>query len=63
MATKLIEKTYCPFRDAYECEYLCDTDTDFADLPESAPGSTAISIETGNVRIVNTQGEWVPFAE
>lgn len=44
-------------------EYLCDTDADFVNLPHCRTGSTAVSIETGNVLVVNTEGEWVPFAQ
>lgn len=44
-------------------EFICDTDADFANLPEACTGSTALSIESGSIRMVNTKGEWVPFAE
>ena len=42
-------------------EYICDTDADFANLPEACTGSTAVSLESGKVMVVNTSGEWVAF--
>lgn len=48
---------------AWPKEFLCDTDADFVNLPEAITGSTAVSIQSGRIRIVNTQGEWVPFGE
>ena len=42
-------------------EFLCDTDADFTNLPESCVGSTAVSIESGKVMVVNTEGNWVEF--
>lgn len=42
-------------------EYICDTDADFTNLPESCVGSTAVSIESGKVMVVNTEGNWVEF--
>ena len=44
-------------------EFICDTDADFANLPKACTGSTALSIESGRIKMVNTSGEWVPFAE
>ena len=44
-------------------EFIVDTDADFDNLPEACTGSTALSIESGSIRMVNTEGEWVPFAE
>lgn len=61
MALKLIDEKYNPFPSEGLREYLCDTDADFANLPESAPGSTAVSAATGNVMVVNASGEWVAF--
>ena len=61
MAYKLINSKYCPFVDAEKREYLCDTDDDFATLPPSAIGSTAVSASTGNIQVVNASGEWVAF--
>lgn len=63
MGVRLICSNWCSYENKYRREFVCDTDTDFADLPESATGSTAVSIESGNIRMVNTSGEWVPFAE
>lgn len=63
MAYKLISERYCPFSDGKKCEFLCDTDADFESLPPSCTGSTALSASTGNIRIVNASGTWVPFGE
>ena len=64
---KLIGAKKAPYdadgKDEVIKEYLCDTDADFASLPESDPGSMAVSIESGKVQAVNTQGQWVPFGE
>lgn len=41
-------------------EYLADTDADFEDLPEGCPtASTAVSIESLDIMIVNSEGKWV----
>lgn len=61
MAIKLINREYCPYSKETKCEYLCDTDADFEKLPNACTGSTAVSIESGSVMIVNTVGEWVKF--
>ena len=63
MATKLISQEWCPCVNASRKEFICDTDADFANLPKACTGSTALSIESGSIRMVNTSGEWVPFAE
>jgi hypothetical protein len=61
MAYKLIKEEYCACVDAQRKEFLCDTDADFANLPKSCVGSTAVSVETGNVQVVNASGNWVAF--
>lgn len=61
MAIKLTNETYCPYSKATRKEYLCDTDADFANLPAACVGSTAVSIESGKIMIVNTSGAWVSF--
>lgn len=61
MAIKLIDREFCPYSGQTKDEYICDTDADFASLPTACTGSTAVSIATGNVRIVNTSGNWVAF--
>lgn len=63
MATKLINNEWCACVGGYRKHFICDTDEDFANLPEACTGSTAISIASGSVRMVNTAGEWVAFAE
>ena len=61
MAIKLINQEFCPYSKETKKEFLCDTDADFASLPTACTGSTAVSIESGSVMIVNTTGEWVAF--
>lgn len=63
MGIKLIAREWKAGSVECRSEYLCDTDADLANLPVSPIGSTAISIESGSVRVVNTSGEWVAFAE
>ena len=61
MAYKIIDKKYSPFEDAKVRNFICDTDADFANLPECCTGSTAVSVATGNVFVVNASGKWVKF--
>ena len=62
MAIKLIDRTYRECVDDYELQFIVDSDADFANLPKSCVGSTALS-PSGAMRIVNASGEWVPFGE
>lgn len=62
MAIKEMNNAPRPFS-AWPKQYLCDTDADFERLPEACPGSIAVSIQSGRIYVVNTQGAWVPFAE
>lgn len=41
-------------------EFIVDSDADFANLPQAAPGSTALS-PSGTVMVVNASGNWVKF--
>ena len=61
MASKLISSKWNPYLCEYEHEYICDTDSDFANLPKCATGSTAVSIASGKIMVVNTSGEFVTF--
>lgn len=61
MAYKMIDEVYCPYVGAMRREFICDTDADFDKLPACCVGSTAVSLETGNVRVVNSAGKWVAF--
>lgn len=63
MGIKIVRKEYCAGTNECRCEFICDTDADLANLPEACTGSTALSIESGSVKIVNTSGEWAIFAE
>lgn len=61
MAMKKIFKGNQMYGDFCPSEYLCDTDADFENLPDANVGSSAVSIESGKVMIVNTSGKWVAF--
>ena len=63
MAIKLIDSKYCATQNDELKEYLCDTDADFENLPTSCTcaGSTAVSVESGAIRVVNAAGQWVAF--
>lgn len=62
MAIKMMARDYNVCCDDYKCEYIADTDADLANLPEcTRTGSTAVSLESGKVMVVNTQGKWVVF--
>ncbi len=63
MANCCISKKHTSIVNEYRCEFICDTDEDFATLPEADVGSTAVSLVSGAVRVVNTAGEWVAFGE
>ena len=63
MAVKLISQEWCPCVNASRMEFICDTDADFKNLPKACVGSSALSIASGSIRMVNTSGKWVPFAE
>ena len=60
MAIKQINAEFCALQNDYKREFIVDSDADFANLPKSCTGSTAIS-PSGNIRIVNASGEWVAF--
>lgn len=62
MAYKFLGETY-NIPNAERMEIICDTDADFDNLPEAAPGSCALSVATGNIRAVNASGNWVAFGE
>ena len=62
MAIKMVARDYNTCCNDYRSEYIADTDADLENLPKcSRTGSTAVSIESGKVMVVNTQGEWVVF--
>lgn len=63
MAFKIVNEQYCTYREDEVLEILCDTDDDFSSLPKAITGSSAVSIKSGAIRVVNTSGEWVPFGE
>ena len=50
MAVKLMNQNIDQYAKATTFDYLCDTDDDFASLPETTVGSTAVSIASGTVR-------------
>jgi hypothetical protein len=61
MAVKCIKEEYSAYIDERVKEFVCDTDTDFSELPQCGTGSTAVSVSTGNVYVVNASGDWKPL--
>ena len=61
MASKLVCITWSPCQNEYIKDFVCDTDADFSSLPKCTTGSCAISISSGEIKMVNTDGEWVAF--
>lgn len=43
------------------CDFVIDTDADVDTLPKCNPGSSAVSVASGKVYIVNASGKWVEF--
>lgn len=41
--------------------FIIDTDTDLTSLPVSGVGSIAISVDSGNIYMVNASEEWKLF--
>lgn len=62
MAIKLLSRKHNMLIGGTVDEYLCDSDVDFDTLPEANTGSVALSVATGNIKVVNASGEWVDFA-
>lgn len=60
MAIELVNREWCAYADDFRCEYIVDSNDDFADLPKSGAGSTALS-PSGDMVMVNASGEWVAF--
>ena len=61
MGHKIIDKRFIPLTNQVMYDYIIDTDEDVANLPQSPVGSNAVSLASGTVFVVNTQGEWVAF--
>lgn len=61
MACKKIKQEWSAVLDTYIEEFICDSDSDFTSLPSAAPGSSALSVTSGSVKVVNAQGKWVAF--
>lgn len=60
MAIKLVQSEWAVERQGKINTFMCDSDADFTDLPESFPMSQALS-PSGNMKIVNASGAWVDF--
>lgn len=60
MAIELINNEWNP-EVGRQKEFILDAESDVANLPECAPGSTALVCATGKVYIVNASGQWVEF--
>jgi hypothetical protein len=61
MAFKVIKRRHCSWQDGAICEFVCDAETDVAQLPKCCAGSVALVVSTGNVYVVNANGNWVKF--
>lgn len=61
MSYKIIDKRFIPLTNVVMHDYIIDTDEDVANLPNASAGSHAVSLATGKVFVVNTQGKWVAF--
>ena len=61
MATKLVNKEWCVCLNAYQCDYIVDTEADIATLPECCTGSSALVVESGAVYMVNASGVWAVY--
>lgn len=60
MAIKLVKSEWAVERQGKIDTFMCDSDADFANLPESFSMSQALS-PSGNMKIVNASGSWVDF--
>ena len=58
MAYKLVNTEWCPTLNDYQRDYIADTESDVATLPESCTGSSALIVESGKVYVVNASGAW-----
>lgn len=61
MAIQMVDKRWCPCVDGYRKDFICDTDTDAAYLPNCCAGSSALVPSSGNIYVVNASGQWVEF--
>ena len=42
------------------CDLICDYETDVENLPnDKAVGSTALVLETSNLYMINSEGQWI----
>lgn len=63
MALKLVSSEYCPCTDENVAQYILDSASDAANLPESCTGSTAmVAADGGEMYMVNASGEWKELA-
>jgi hypothetical protein len=59
MAIKKIGKEWSSSAEEYIYTFVMDSDSDFASLPKSGVGSTAIVADKdGPIYMVNASGEW-----
>lgn len=61
MAIKLVNREYSSCLNAYQCDYIADTEADVADLPECCAGSSALVVESGAIYMVNASGDWAVY--
>lgn len=58
MAFIFTEKRWSFGTASYQYDYILDTDADAENLPSARPGSTAFSVDSGNLFMVNASGQW-----
>lgn len=59
MAIKLMEQKWCEEQGCAINSYIVDSESDIANLPTCATGSTAmVADKTGGIYMVNASGEW-----
>lgn len=61
MAYKLVNEEWCPTLSDCQRDYVCDTESDVANLPKCCTGSSALVVESGKVYVVNASGVWAVY--
>ena len=61
MAFKLVNTEWCPALNDYQRDYIVDTESDVAHLPQCCTGSSALIVESGKVYVVNASGVWAVY--
>ena len=61
MACKLVNREWANYLNYYQHDYIVDTESDIANLPQCCTGSSALVVESGAVYMVNASGVWAVF--